>query len=322
MQRLLLLFLFLGCAPMVHAVAAAPPALTDALAPGAHQRVVNDVRLWYRVAGQQRGIPVVYVHGGPGQGSQSFAAIAGPALERTQRMVYLDQRGSGRSEKPWTNAYSLELMVDDLEKLRRQWGVPGMALIGHSFGTMVALEYAKAYPQHTAALVLAAGVPDVPAAGEIQCDKLQHTDPEQYKRSIEGVIAGAVPRCNPLKGRGQEGSDRYLSSLMFPNPAVRELVRSWDKKDGLGNTGVVGKHLINDKFMRYRFDARSALTMPVLVIAGGKDFQAVEKPQRQLAADVPNGRFVVYPEAGHFVWADERDRFARDIASFLAKALP
>ena len=320
MRSLLLSFLFLGSASALQA-AATPSTEALPLAPGAHQAVVNDVRLWYRVAGQPSGVPIVYVHGGPGQGSQSFAAIAGPALERSQRMVYLDQRGAGRSEKPWTNAYTVQLMVDDLEKLRRLWNVPRIALIGHSFGTVLALEYARTYAQHTAALVLAAGVPDVPAAGEIQCDRLQRTDPEQYKRSVEGKGAGAVPRCNPLKGRGQEGSDRYISSLMFPKAATEELVRYWDKKDGLGNTGIVGRHLIDDKFMRYRFDARSALTMPVLVIAGGKDYQAVAEPQRQLAADVPNGRFLLYADAGHFLWGDERDRFARDVAAFLTKAL-
>ncbi|MDP8912819.1 MAG: alpha/beta hydrolase [Pseudomonadota bacterium] len=321
MRVLLLLIFFFANAPALQAQLAAAVAKAHPLALGTHQTVVNDVRLWYRVAGRKRGIPVVYLHGGPGQGSQSFAAIAGPALERTQRMIYLDQRGSGRSEKPWTNAYSVALMVDDLEKLRQIWKVPQIALIGHSFGTVVALEYAKAYPKHTAALVLAAGVPDVPAAGEIQCDRLERTDPDQYRRSLEGMAAGAIPRCNPLKGRGQDGSERYISSLMFPDPATAELVRHWDKKDGLGNTGIVGRHLLNDKFMRYRFEARDALTMPVLVIAGGKDFQAVAEPQRQLASDVPNGRFLTYPDAGHFMWADAPERFATDLTEFLAKAV-
>lgn len=50
------------------------------LAPGAHDQIVNGVRLWYRVAGKTRGTPVVFLHGGPGQGSQTFARFAGPHL--------------------------------------------------------------------------------------------------------------------------------------------------------------------------------------------------------------------------------------------------
>ena len=82
---------------------------------GAHDVVINGVRLWYRVAGEEAGAPAVFLHGGPGQGSQTFARFAGPELERSQRMIYLDQRGSGRSEKHWKKEYSIALLVDDLE---------------------------------------------------------------------------------------------------------------------------------------------------------------------------------------------------------------
>ena len=95
---------------------------SDPLSTGVHNEVINGVRLWYRVAGPAKSTPVVFLHGGPGQGSQTFARFAGSALERTNRMVYLDQRGSGRSEKHWKKEYSLALMVDDLEQLRRKWG--------------------------------------------------------------------------------------------------------------------------------------------------------------------------------------------------------
>src|SRR5688572_2820354 len=139
MKRLLFLLLSL--------VAAAPAAAENraALSPGVHETVVNGVRLWYRVAGRRSGIPVVFLHGGPGQGSQGFAKFAGPELEKGLRMVYLDQRGSGRSERPWNQAYSMDLLIEDLEQLRRAWGVPKIALIGQSFGTALGMEYAARY---------------------------------------------------------------------------------------------------------------------------------------------------------------------------------
>src|SRR5439155_24487222 len=87
---------------------------------GPHQVVVNNVRLWYRVAGRAvPGVPpVVFLHGGPGQGSYHFAALVGPSLERSLRMVYFDQRGSGNSERPWTGEYSMATLVEDIEGLR------------------------------------------------------------------------------------------------------------------------------------------------------------------------------------------------------------
>src|SRR2546422_1269440 len=133
--------------------------IASGLRDGPHQVVVNNVRLWYRVAGRPAaGVPpVVFLHGGPGQGSYHFAALVGPYLERSLRMVYFDQRGSGNSERPWTGEYSMATLVEDIEGLRRELGVPQIALIGHSFGGTLALEYAAAYPTRVARLVIVAG---------------------------------------------------------------------------------------------------------------------------------------------------------------------
>src|SRR5437879_13365963 len=67
---------------------------------GPHQVVINNVRLWYRVAGRAApGVPpVVFLPGGPGHGSYHLAALAGLYVEPSCRMVYFDQRGSGKPE--------------------------------------------------------------------------------------------------------------------------------------------------------------------------------------------------------------------------------
>src|SRR5438270_3038605 len=124
--------------------------------PGEHDVVLNGVRLWYRIAGTPTSNtpPVLFLHGGPGYNSYSFAHIEGPLLEKTVRMIYLDQRGSGRSERPWTRDYKMQTLVADIEALRRSLGVPRLAVIGHSFGGTLALEYAAAHPEHVAKLVL------------------------------------------------------------------------------------------------------------------------------------------------------------------------
>ena len=59
--------------------------------------------------------------------------------------------------------------------------------------------------------------------------------------------------------------------------------------------------------------------MPLLFIAGGKDFQTAIGPQRALAAKVRDGKVIVYPDAGHFMFADDPERFAADVAAFVAR---
>lgn len=295
--------------------AAARSTAEASLTPGVHHAVVNDVRLWYRVAGREEGTPVVFLHGGPGQGSQTFARYVGPVLEPHLRMVYLDQRGSGRSERPWDDAYSLELLVDDLERLRQAWGVERISLVGHSFGTILALEYAAAHPERVERVVLAAAAPDLPAAMDLQCRRLERLEPETYVRAVEARPEGSRARCNPFV------ADRaFIDGAMFPDPATQRLVEESDAADGLRNTGQIGRALFGaGGLMEYRFDRHARLTMPVLVIAGLSDFQTFVEPQRDLAEDLPDARIVEYPGRGHFMFVEEPERFAAELAAFLGR---
>ncbi|HYI63284.1 MAG TPA: alpha/beta hydrolase [Allosphingosinicella sp.] len=287
------------------------------LSRGEHQVVINDVRLWYRVAGRATGTPVVFLHGGPGQGSQSFAYFVGPFLERHNRMIYLDQRGAGRSERPWNEAYSIDLMVDDLEALRRAWRVPRIAVVGHSFGTILALEYASRYPNRVAHVVVAGSAPDIPAAFDIQCAQLERDDPPAYARAVAAKPEGWTARCDMTRAyRGAEG-ERILTSFMFPNPETANLLKEADERGGLRNTGVVGGVLFRQGLLTYRFTHPENVRAPLLVIAGSRDRQAVPQPQRALARAVSNGRIVEYEGAGHFMWVEQPERFARDVSAFL-----
>jgi proline iminopeptidase len=295
-----------------HAAARSAPAVA-ALAPGAHTFQAGGVRLWYRVAGPASGEPVVFLHGGPGEGSQTFARFAGPALERSLRMVYLDQRGSGRSERPKDEAaYSIDRLVEDVEALRQELGVERISVIGHSFGTVLALEYAARYPDHVSRVVLAAAVPDIPALLRIQCDRLERTDAAAYARA-----AAAAGGCNPFAAYQGDAQKAFIDRNMFPDPATGRLVDETDAADGLGNTGELSRAIFDGGFMSYRFGRAGAVSAPVLILAGEADHEAVVEPQRALAAALPRGRIVVLPGRGHFMFVEDPDGFARLVVPFL-----
>lgn len=290
----------------------------ESLSPGAHRFAVEGVNLWYRVAGQAVGDPVVFLHGGPGEGSQTFAHFAGPALERTLRMVYLDQRGSGRSDRPQNpKAYSIALLVDDIEALRRHLAVSRIALIGHSFGTILALEYAAKYPLHVSRVVLASAVPELPRLVDIQCARLQTEDAAAYARAVGARAAGAFPRCNAFDAYPGDAQAAFVQRNMFPNPAVGREVDAIDAADGLRNTGELGGALMQQGLLDYTFRRTADVVVPVLVIAGERDFQAPQAPQSDLAKALAHGRLLIYPGLGHFTFVEDPDRFARDVSAFL-----
>ncbi|HWU74166.1 MAG TPA: alpha/beta hydrolase [Sphingomonas sp.] len=300
--------------------------LASAASPGAstgeHRlRTPDGVELWYRVAGPQRGPVVIFLHGGPGEGSQALQALGGPALEKQVRMVYLDQRGSGRSDRPKdANHYSLTRLEADVDLIRQALGADKIVLLAHSAGTPIALDYAADHPDHVAGLILAGAVPDIPAAIEQLCDRVEAVHPELYAKAVRAGAPGQ--KCNPFAAFDDAQRQRFFDDNMFPDPAVRDRVNWLDHIPSLANSGELGGALLAQGLMGYRFSRPQRITMPLLFIAGGRDFQTAIPPQRALAAKVRDGRVIVYRNAGHFMFADEPDRFARDVSAFVNRLRP
>jgi proline iminopeptidase len=296
-----------------------------ALQPGEHEAVVNGVRLWYKIAGKTTAAsaPLLFLHGGPGYNSYSFEAQAGRALEAQLPVIYLDQRGSGRSERPWRGDYTIAGMVEDIEALRKMLGVPRLAIMGHSFGGTLALEYAAAYPQHVAKMVLVGPASDIPAACAARVDFLG----KRYAAELAQARALATQRnetpddCffafNSIEGEARE---RVNDETMFPDMRQVKLQRDVDEKSGLRNTGELSNAMFNGGFTSYRFAHPERITMPVLVLAGREDYAIGLPSQRALGKALPKGRVLEYPGAGHFPYVDAPQRFTRDVVEFLLSA--
>jgi proline iminopeptidase len=260
--------------------------------------------------------PVVFLHGGPGQGSQSFASLIGSQLEPSLQMIYYDQRGSGRSERPYNREYSIPILVKDIENLRRELGVRQINIIGQSFGGVLALEYAATYPQHVNKMVVAAGLSDAPWSMREMCKHLLEIDTDAHARA---VTSGGADGCNPFAAYKGSKKEAFFARNMFPNDAIRKKLEAADTADGLRNTGEIGKALFSQNLLKYRFEAHEKLTMPVLVIAGELDFQIGLAPQQDIARRLPNATFLLYKNAGHFMYLDAPDLFVRDVVAFFTE---
>lgn len=140
---ILLIGLFSGCSPsdsIAHLKMGDQTILTS-----------DTIKLSVKVAG--KGPVCIYLHGGPGQDFLSFEKMGGSNLEKCLTMVYVDQRGSGRSQN--AKNYSLDRIVQDVEELRLKLGVEKVYLLSHSFGGVLAINYALKYPEHLSGIIMA-----------------------------------------------------------------------------------------------------------------------------------------------------------------------
>jgi proline iminopeptidase len=117
-----------------------------------HIVTTDGVDLYVNVKG--KGIPCLYLHGGPGSGSYWLEKFAGDSLEKHFRMIYLDQRGVGRSTSPADGNFTMERMVKDFEEVREALGISRWVTLGNSFGGLLQMGYALRHPSAVEAMVM------------------------------------------------------------------------------------------------------------------------------------------------------------------------
>src|SRR4029453_8523132 len=110
------------------------------------------VIVYYKTGGE--GDPLVIVHGGPGA-SHDYLLPNLYALARTHKLVFIDERGSGRSPRlPDPASYTVENMAEDVEAVRQALGLGRISLLGHSYGGVVVQAYSFKYQKNLSHLIL------------------------------------------------------------------------------------------------------------------------------------------------------------------------
>ncbi len=112
----------------------------------------DSVSLYVNVKGS--GTPCLYLHGGPGSGSFWMEKFFGDYLEKHFQMIYLDQRGVGRSTSPLDGDFSMERMVCDFEEIRQALEIDQWLTLGHSFGGILQMGYWEKHPQAIAGMIM------------------------------------------------------------------------------------------------------------------------------------------------------------------------
>lgn len=112
----------------------------------------DGVLLYVNVKGS--GSPVLYLHGGPGSGSYWLEKFFGKFMEEQYTMIYLDQRGVGRSSGDSDTNYSLDRMLLDFEEIREELGFESWLTMGHSFGGILQMAYVSQFPQSVKGMIM------------------------------------------------------------------------------------------------------------------------------------------------------------------------
>jgi proline iminopeptidase len=252
---------------------------------------VRDVQLFVDVVG--RGYPLVLMHGGPG--GDLWTLLRFRQLSDAYTLVFYDHRCNGRSVGVPVPSMTWENLTADADALRETLGFDKWAVLGHSFGGKVALEYALRYPDSLSHLIL------LDAGGDSWWD--QENAPELLARR------GYSRRKVELARRWFNGriapweffpTLMRLGSAYDPHTswysAVRTMIAERRSK-GRPQAEIFGFSQLTKGWTV--MDRLGEITVPTLVMAGRDDFVFPPEHQGQLAAAIPNARLKIIERAGH-----------------------
>jgi proline iminopeptidase len=286
----------------------------------------HGVLIYYKIIG--RGAPLMIVHGGPGASHDYLLPHLLP-LARTNKLIFIDERGSGRSQKlDDATKYTVENMVEDVEDVRQALGLGKISLMGHSYGGVLAQAYALKYQKNLTHLILGSTFQSTKAINEVLA-RMKQNMPADEREKLDALEKAG------LFGKGKDWEkNRYPDDYAklawgdgyFPFLYQRRPDPNYDPMSGNTSTawdlyremwGSHGEFIIDGNLKSVEYtDRLSTIHVPTLVICGDHD-ESDPSLSRTMHEKIAGSKLVIVPQSGHMVFVDQPNIYMKAIDDFL-----
>jgi len=286
----------------------------------------NGVMIYYMSTGH--GQPLMILHGGPGASHDYFLPYLLP-LMRHYRVVFIDERGSGRSQKLENpSGYTIENMVEDVEAVRQALDLGKITLLGHSYGGALAQAYALKYQRNLSHLILGSTWSSTAAMNQVFVRMKQNMTPELRDRIDKLESDGLFGHGNDYE------KNRYPNDYMIaawgegyfpyvyhnhPDPnydPIQQGNTSWDLYREMW--GEHGEFVIDGNLKSVEYTNRLAtIKVPTLIIAGDHD-ECDPSLSQTMHQKIAGSKLVILPNSGHMTFVDQTGMFIKAVDGFLS----
>jgi proline iminopeptidase len=282
--------------------------------------------IYYEAVG--RGTPLVIVHGGPGASHDYFLPYLLP-LMRSNQLVFIDERGSGKSSKfEDPKQYTIANMVEDIEAVRRSLGLGRISLLGHSFGGALVEAYALKYQKNLSHLILGSTFASTRELNDALAGMKANMDPKDRERVNALEAAG-------LFGKGEiwehgRYSEEYAKLAWgkgyFPyiyynqpdptyDPVSSNTSTAWDVYREMW--GSDGEFIVDGNLKEVEYvDRLSEIKVPTLIIVGEHD-ESDPKMSKEMHEKISGSQLVILPKSGHMTFVDQPELFLKAVRDFV-----
>ena len=274
---------------------------------------IGDTRL--NVVERGRGYPLFLLHGGPGLDHHEFADYLDP-LAGTHRLLLIDQRAQGRSAPADPATWTLRQMAADVVALARALDLTDYAVLGHSFGAFVALQWAVDFPDEPGPAIISSGLPSSRYLATVE-ENLATFEPVEMRQRVTASWAREQSVRTP------EDVAALLHDQMpfhFRDPLDPRIEDFERRSAGAVYSPEVLRHFAQAEYGDFDLEPRLAgVRRPVLVLAGRHDRTCVVEGARIMAEGIPTGQLVVFEQSGHMSYIEETDLYLDEVGSFLER---
>jgi proline iminopeptidase len=285
----------------------------------------HGVMIYYKILG--RGEPLLIVHGGPGASHDYFLPYLLP-LARHNQLVFIDERGSGRSEKlEDPSGYTVENMVEDVEAVRQALGLGKISLLGHSYGGVLAQAYALKYQANLSHLVLGSTFASTKGLNEVFVRMKEKMSPELRDRinkmEADGLYGHGLPYEQNRYTTGYmvaAWGEGYFPYLYHNRPDANYDPQengkmSWDLYREMW--GSHGEFVIDGNLKSVEYTDRLAtIKVPTLILVGDHD-ESDPSLSEAMHAKIAGSKLVILPSSGHMTFVDQPGMFLKAVDDFL-----
>ncbi len=272
--------------------------------------------VYYKVVGEGPAAPLLTLHGGPGFPHDYLQPLEALAVNRA--VVFYDQLGCGRSTRPDDpSLWTVERYVLELQAVRDYLGLDRVHLFGHSWGAMLAVDYALTWPKGLLSLILASPCISIP---------YWMADARRYRAALPEHVEAVLARGEE---EGDYSSPEYLEAAAVYNfrhvnsmERKPEFVLSAERSAGRpvynymwgpNEFTVIGTLADYD-----RSDRLEDISLPVLYTAGRYD-EASPDALAFYDAKTPNSQMAIFEDSAHLPHVKESVRYNSVLGSFLAR---
>jgi proline iminopeptidase len=280
---------------------------------GGHYVDIGDTRLY--VVERGSGYPLLVFHGGPSVDHHSFGDYL-DALADEYRLILVDQRSNGRSDRAPEDTWSLRQMAADVGSLARALNLGRYAVLGHSYGAFVVLQHAVDFPGDAAQTIVSSGVPSARYLEQIDRNLAAFEPVELREQVTESWEREKSVRTQ--EEVAQLLHDQWPFQFADPHdPRIEDYERRTAKS--IYSTDVL-RRFASEEYGGIEVEDRLGdVTQPVLVLAGRHDRTCSVEAAQAIAEGVRQGHLVVFESSGHMTFVEQNEAYVRTVRDFLRR---